>query len=261
MNRAESISVIRSSALAVLAWVDGAGQPSAHGVVVLPFDGRPAVAFTYAQEALAREVAAATGVAMVAVDDRSTGPAFQPLLVRGRPKLLVDPTGTVFVADLLEEELRRFPPARVYADSPLLRREHWWYLPRLIVSVDPVTVQPMAARLRARDYVLVVAGLDGLAVAVARVNDEPATGGSLALQVVDHDPGPPPGPAVLFGQDASLPDLERWSQWQYRGTWDGDRFAVREAPERVGLGPIPTVWRRWRRQRDLERRCRRAIPG
>jgi hypothetical protein len=69
-----------------------------------------------------------------------------------------------------------------------------------------------------------------------------------------------PGPAVLFGQDASFPDLEQWSQWRYAGRWDGSGLDVEQAPASTGLGRTPGLLQRWRRQRALERRCIEAIP-
>ena len=245
---------VAASSLAELSWVDDGRRPCVLGVVALLRDERPAVAFTYADETAARAVAAAGSVALSLTEQRSAGAGFRPLLARGRPLLVEDPDGDLYAAELLLQELRRYPPSRVYVDSPLLQRENWWYLPRLVVELDVESVEPLRVRANADDHLLVVAGSDGPAVHLAR---KPADGRDrLALDV---DGAPPPGPAVLFGQDASFPDLENWSQWSYRGAWDGAVFTVQEAPAAVGLGPTLGLRQRWRRHRDLERRCVAAL--
>ena len=157
------------------------------------------------------------------------------------------------------QELRRFPPARVFADSPLLMREHWWYLPRLVLDLDVEGAAPTTVREAPYDHLLVVAHDETLEVRAAGRTGAEGPEGSSPDVVVDGTP-PAPGPAVLFGQDASFPDLERWTQWRWTGHWDGRSLAVSEAPATTGLGPPPGLVQRWRRQRDLERRCTAAIP-
>lgn len=246
---------ISASSLAEVSWVT-AGVPQVRGVVPLLRRDVPVLAFTYADEDVAREVASAPVVTLSLTEPRSTGAAFQPLVVVGTPRLVEDPSGDVFAADLLPQELRRYPPSRLLADSPLLQREHWWYLPRLLVEIDVDAVAPVVTREDpARDHLLVVAGADGPVVRVARLVD----GDPELVSLASQSP-PPPGPAVLFGQDASFPDLEQWTQWSYRGRWDGGGLQVEETPERTGLGRPPGLIERWRRQRDFERRCVAAIP-
>ena len=252
-------TLVSASSLAELCWLAPDGAPRVRGVVPLVLEGRPVVAFLYADHAIAREAAASPQVALVVAEPRSTGTAFVPTVLQGRPSLREDPEGDLYVGELVVQELRRFPPARVFADSPLLMRENWWYLPRLVLEVDVGAAAPTTARKAPYDHLLAVAHDGSLAVRAAGPVGEPGPEGSSAEVVVDGTP-PPPGPAVLFGQDASFPDLERWSQWRWQGHWDGERLAVSEAPASTGLGPAPGLVQRWRRQRDLERRCTAAIP-
>lgn len=256
MTPAEVADVVGASSLSELCWVDHAGRPQVRGVVALVREDRPALAFTYADERLARETAGSERVVLVLSETRSTGQAFRPLLVTGRPRLVEDPTGELYVADLVVQELRRYPPSRLFADSPLLMREHWWYLPRLVVQIDVESVEPGPGRDEAHDHVLVVA--DGATPVVRLAGVRERTAGRLELSV--EGPAAPAGPAVLFGQDASFPDLEQWSQWRYRGQWDGSALAVDEEPAHTGLGRTPGLMQRWRRQRELKRRCVQAIP-
>lgn len=247
---------VRGSSLSVVTWVDGGGLPRARGTVTLVHDDRPALAFTYADEAVAREVARAPRVSLALHETRSTGTTYRPSLVTGRPRLVEDPSGDLYVSELVTQELRRYPPSRVFADSPLLMREHWWYLPRLVVEVDVDAVEPLAPRTASHDHLLVVADAALPVVRAAGIRSH--SQGRLELDVLGAAPSP--GHALVFGQDASFPDLEQWSQWRYVGRWDGEALMVEEAPERTGLGRAPGLLQRWRRQRALERGCVAAIP-
>ena len=252
-------ALVSASSLAELCWLAPDGTPRVRGVVPLLLEERPVVAFLYADEDVAREAAASPRVALVAAEPRSTSAAFTPTVLHARPTLREDPEGDLYVGELVVQELRRFPPARVFADSPLLMREHWWYLPRLVLDLDVEAAAPTTAREAPYDHLLAVAHDGGLEVRAAGPVGERGPEQSRLDVVVDGTP-PRPGPAVLFGQDASFPDLERWAQWRWQGHWDGERLAVSEAPAFTGLGPPPGLVQRWRRQRDLERRCIAAIP-
>jgi hypothetical protein len=65
---------------------------------------------------------------------------------------------------------------------------------------------------------------------------------------------------VLLGHDFAVPDLERWTPWTTRGWSAADGlFTVEQRPARTSLEPPLGVWQRLRRQRELERACRRAL--
>jgi hypothetical protein len=244
---------IHAAGVAELLWRTGSGPPGATGVVPLLLDGRPAVALPWAQVETARAVAAAPEAALALSDPRLTGPAWQPLALTGRPLLVDDPDGTVFTERLLDQELRKHPPSRALADSPMLRREHWWYLRRLLVVLD----QPRVADLRRRegpaDAVLAVDD-EGLHVRTVRVADWGAD-----PMVLGDAPAGVRGPAVLVGQELSAPDLERWTVHTTVGDHaDGRLKDVRPSGPRE-LEPVPGLLTRVRRQRALERACVRAL--
>jgi hypothetical protein len=256
MSGTDVVKVVSSSSLGTLCWVDPHGEPRARGVVALVHDERPALAFTYADEVLAREVAGARTLTLALTETRSTGSGFTPLAITGHPRLVEDPTGDLFVSELVVQELRRYPPSRIYADSPLLMREHWWYLPRLVVELEVDSVAPMAPLDEAHDHTFVVADGSRPVVRTAGV----VSRSEARLQLAVQEGGVGDGRAVLFGQDASFPDLELWTQWRYAGSWEGEALLVEEAPASTGLGAPPGLVKRWRRQRDLQRRCVAAIP-
>ncbi len=255
-DQAQVARAVGNSSVAEIAWVAGDLTPRVRGVVALLRGDRPALAFTYADELLARSLGEASSAVLSLTERRATGGEFASLVLRGRPTLVEDPTGERFVEDLVVQELRRYPPSRVFADSPLLMREHWWYLPRLIVEIDVDSVEPVEPRVEPHDHLLVVADGDEPVVCVARPGEQ--TGERLGVEVVGHTP--PAGPAVVFGQDATFPDLDQWAQWRWTGTWDGAALVAAEEPPCTGLGRPLGLMQRWRRQRAFERRCTEAIP-
>jgi hypothetical protein len=272
---------VQGSSLADLIWLDDAGEPHGCGVSPLLWDGKPAVAFTYNRADLARQAGNSKVAAMVLTETRSTGSSFAPAALYGRPTLIEDPAGELFTERLLAQELRRYPPARVFADSPLLQREHWWYLPRLILVLDVDAARPMPARPMpvppvpgqpgappgsdagteplARFGHLLGVAVDGR-IEPRVVTAEENGSGSLALAAVDGRIIPR-GPAVLLGQEATFPDLSEWATWRYTGLCTGERLEVVERPASVGLGAPPSIWERWRRQRAFSRACRAGIAG
>lgn len=262
---------VRAAGVGELVWVAPDGVPRAYGVVPLLLDGRPAVALPWALEAVAREAAASPSVALVLAEPRMAGPGFTALAMVGAPELVADADGDLVVDRLLDEELRKHPPSRALADSPLLRREHWWYLPRLVLLLDAAAhVVPLAPRRSPADATLAVAAPGGLAVATVTVEDwdadpvpvapVPAPGGATEPAAPRQPEGRlPDGPAALVGQELSVPDVERWTVHVTRGSLTAGRLAVTERPATRALEPVPGLLARVRRQRALERGCVRAL--
>ncbi|MCZ2857232.1 hypothetical protein [Blastococcus sp. VKM Ac-2987] len=248
-----SLAALHAAGVAELLWTAPGGPPGATGVVPLVLGGRAAVALPWAQVATARAAAAAGSAALVLSDPRLTGSRWSPLALTGRFTLVEDGTGELFTEELLDQELRKHPPSRALADSHMLRREHWWYLPRLVLVLDAADVVPVDRREGPADAVL---GVDdgALHVRTVRVADWDAD----PLPVLD---GPPDasGPAVLVGQELSVPDVERWTVHTTTGRYsDGRLTAVRPAATRE-LEPVPGLFARVRRQRSLERTCIQAL--
>lgn len=249
-----------------LAWLERDGAPAAAPVLPLVLGDGVVLALTFDRVGLAHRLAESSRVTMVLRDPRGTGSGFEPAAWRAVPRLEIDPSGLVYQDHLITQELRRYPPSRTLVDSPMLCRENWWYLPRLILHLDDVTaLEPAPARRTDHRDHLLVGVSDGIP-AVATVRLERPTPGPGPVQMEETGGEPPmPGPAVLFAQDASYPDLERWVGWSWHGvldvTEDRDRLVldVDAGPDHVGLPPAPGLRRRWRTHRDLERRCRRAL--
>lgn len=251
------VRAVRAAAVGELAWLGPDGRPDALPVTPLLQGERPAVTYPYAYAELARTIAASPRVALVLSDGRMTGRGWQPLAVLARPRLVEDPEGELFTADLVNQELRKYPPSRALADSIMLRREHWWYVPRLVLVLDDESVVAVAERSDPAHQVLAV-GAGGLQVDTVRTGE--ATRDHVDVHSLRDRPAPD-GPAALLGHDFSVPDLERWTPWVTRGVLSDGVLRVEERPERTTLEPVPRLRDRLRRQRDLERACRRALGG
>lgn len=264
VSSAITLTALRGASIGVVAWVDprhhenGAGQVRVRGVLPLVAADEPVLALPYESADAARSLGAASEALLIIRDARGTSAAYRPLTLRCRPRLVEDREGDVFVQHLLDQELRHYPPSRLLADSMVLRREHWWWLPRLMVHLEVLAEDTPLPRADERDHLLVVGtsppeGAHHLAVGSARLRALPAASDFPRIEVTEGAPGP--GPAVLHGQDASFPDLERWGRWSWRGHWDGVDLKVTDAPTQIGLPPTPGLLTRWRRQRVLHRAC------
>jgi hypothetical protein len=256
---------------AELAWV-GPDGPRAAAVVPLVLDDRPAVAMPYAYAESLRPAGASVRVSLAMTDARMTGRDWQPCVVTGRPSLHDDLDGELFAQHLLGQEVRKHPPSRAYVDSLILRRENWWYLARLVLTIDVDRLVEVPARtMPGEDAVLVTVAPDGgPEVVPVRVPDWSAR----PLRLVDTagTPVAAEGPAALLGHDFSVPDVERWVQCLLTGTARDGGLEVGGAagsdppsgrgdgaPAAPVLPPPLRLRQRMGRQRELERRCRRGI--
>jgi len=246
----------RVAQLAELIWDDPQGGPDAMPVVPLVDEGVPCVALSY--DLLARADAltrSGTATATITDPDLARGAATVRCAVRVRRSDDLD--GEHFeTSTLLLQELAKHPPSRRRLDSILLRREHWWFLPRVLLRLEPldepVPIAPATAVLGHReDGVLRVSTLDGWERDGELVRIERTARTEMG--------GAPHGPAVLLDHGAEPPDLER--RWGSRtfGTLDGDRLLV-EREDRWGRSDrTPTLMQRVLDERRLERACRAGL--
>lgn len=260
----------RRAGVAEVCWSDAHGSPRAMAVVPLNHEGRPALALYWSQWPQARELASCPRVAWVLSDRRMAQRGWEPAVGYGRMRLIVDHDGSVFSESMLDQELRKHPPSRAFADSHLLRREHWWFLPRLILVLEPAVAVQIGERTDPDSHsILTVSAADGAlavdtvsleTVPVDTVPDRPIACISLGGQAP-----PVPGRAALLQHDFSVPDLERWGHRITSGRWDGEALAAVPDPVSRPLGPLlpPTlsVRERLRRHRELERDICRALRG
>ncbi|MQA01880.1 MAG: hypothetical protein GEV07_03830 [Streptosporangiales bacterium] len=257
---ADVITAWRRSLVGEICWTTERERPGVLAAVPLLHEGLPCVALPYALAERVDRLRAATSAAFVITDaTTSTQPAAAAV---GPVEVVDDLDGDWFTEVLLPQELVKHPPSRTYGDSPLLRRENWWWLPRIVV------------RLRSIERVVELAGRDDPARDALLVRDD---GSGLRLDVVapasSADWSRPrlplssrtgalrgDGAHVLAFGHAYTVDLERWETWSVRGTLRGDELVVtdRDGTPDGDLQPL-RLGERLRRQRALERACRRGI--
>ncbi|WP_116708117.1 hypothetical protein [Actinomycetospora cinnamomea] len=251
----------RRAITAELCWIEPDGRPVALAVTPLVVDGLPVVALPYAHAPVVSGLRAAEQAAFVVSDSRSLRRDETGRAAIGRVEVTDDTDGGLLVDEVLGQELRKYPPSRSLVDSPLLRRENWWWLPRIVVRLDPATAEevavprrtnPRAHRLLVRD----AGDRPGIDVVEVRGGGERLSLTGLAGERLRGDGAG----ATVFGYDYSQPDLERWESWSVHGTLFGDELVVsgREGDPERDLGPLPLL-RRLSRHRELSRGCRRGI--
>lgn len=249
------VSSWRRAQLAEISWLDGEGRPRITTAVPLVDGEVPCLALPYARLDDARSMAAATEVvATVATPELARGA--DPVAVRARARLTEDPTGRRFQDDgLLEQELAKHPPSRRRLDSLLLRREHWWYLARLLVHLEdrqrPQAIAPA-------DGLLAVAAA-GFTVAACRsepADDDRVLHLAATPPLPDTDDG---WPAVVLQHGADVPALERPWFRRWTGRLHGARLVVERYDARDPTDRPLRLVERLRGEWRLERACRAGL--
>jgi len=260
----------RRAGVAEVCWSDASGGPRAMAVIPLEHEGQPALALYWSQWSLARELASCSGVAWVLSDRRMAQRGWEPTVGFGRMRLLVDDDGSMFAESMLDQELRKHPPSRAFADSRLLRREKWWFLPRLILKLEPNAAHTVGERTEPDSHGILAVGTADATVTVDTVAVDPnqvdgVCEGPIACTSLAGVAPQARGPAVLLRHDFSVPDLERWGHRITSGRWDGRRLEPIGGPDTGGptplLPPVPGLRDRLRNDRQLERDIRRALRG
>lgn len=258
----ETRRLTRAAAATVLAEVlftRPGGGLGAVTVTPLVADGQVVLALPYAQRELADELGAAEQLALALSDDRMALRDWEPLLVRGRIEVEHDPEGERFSEELLDQELRKHPPSRALLDAPRDRRDHWWYVPRVLCRLVPTgPVRDLTPRSDPTAGLLGWSTSDGLEVETVEITDADETSlqvrplSARELQGADD-------PALLFRHDYSQPDLERRSERHEAGRLRGATLVdVVRSGGLVLPGP-PRLLDRVRRHRALSRGCRREL--
>lgn len=246
-----TLTSARAAVLAELCWTAG-DRTSWTAVTPLVLDGELTVALTYDRLELARELAAADAVAVTLTDPRLAGPGFDPRYAIGRASVEPDPDGDRFVTRLLDQELAKHPPSRELADSRMLRREHWWFLPRMLVTLGVIHEGELESR-APRDWVG-AASLDG-DLRLATVPDPIDAGDELPRTAPLSDVDT----VALFRHDRSLPEMDRGVEQRATATRTAAGLTVASID---GPGELPRplgLLARMRAVRDLRRGCIRGL--
>ncbi|WP_053057705.1 hypothetical protein [Rubrobacter aplysinae] len=240
--------------------IPSGGAPVIEGIIPLLLDDSPAFTIAYNRLETARMIRRNPELTLALHDPRLARIGWSPLAVPVRATVEPDPEGDIFRERLLEYELRKHPPSREIISTFLLQRENWWYLPRLIVRLEPAeTPHPLTRREDTTHGLL--AWEDGSGghpavqtAAAPDTSDERVTVRPLGVG------GPPDGaPASLRLHDLEIPEMERSATLNLSGRLRGGTLAVETRAGSAGLGPRPGIISRLRWFRALERGCKRGL--
>jgi hypothetical protein len=234
--------------------------PLVEGVIPLLVDDAPVFTLTYDRLETARRIGRTPEITLVLHDPRLARVGWSPLSARVRATVEPDPEGGVFLEEMLEQELRKHPPSREIANTFLLQRENWWYLPRLIVRLEPVeSPRPLARREDPSHGLLAWSGYPGEHPGAQTVS-VPDTGGE-PLPITPLGPGNLPNevPATLRMHDLEIPEMESDTTFKASGRLRGGRLQVETRGGSAELGPRPGIIARWRWLRSLEKGCKRGL--
>ncbi|MGW5876256.1 hypothetical protein ACWFMI_06845 [Nocardiopsis terrae] len=257
------ITVWQRSTVAELSWTTASG-PSGIPVVPLVWRGRPCAALPYSMAETALSLRGRRVAFSVSAEDAGGRTA---VVGTGPVEVFEDVEGTEFVEHMVEQEAVKHPPTRLRADSLMARRENWWWVSRLLVSLASVEEQHEPhPRTRAGDALLVRdrAGSPEVGVVTAEDwSDRPA--GSIGLW--SREGGLLEGaqePVFVFSHQYS-PDFERWERWSRSGRLDGETLVV-DGVEGAPTGTAPSgplqpyrLLERLSNHRSLARACRSGI--
>lgn len=261
----------RRACTAEVCWSTPQG-PRAMSVVPLvwPKDGTLCAAVPLSRLAALDSVPAAAAFSVHGNDATE-----QTLVAAGRVETRFDLEGEDFVEHLLAQEVAKHPPTRLRADSLMARRENWWWIPRVLVTLTGMDrVRALPPRNGPRDALLVRQQADSggllpaphVTVVTADRWPEPAETGWIELRAcaADRLGGDGEG-AFVFGHRHS-PDFERWERWYRSGTMHGGALRTSSgegAPlpgdERAGgAEPFSLVQRAFQHRR-VAKACKRGI--
>lgn len=262
MTERDLVDACALAAVGEVAYRRTDGTVGVEPVVPLVLDGAPALALPFARTGLARQLAAAREAALSLTDSRLAYKGWVPLGATGAVAVDEDPEGVRFQeSGMMGQELRKHPPSRLLIDTPVLRREYWWYLPRWVVRWMAVDrVRSVGRRRGPDDAVLAYAAAGSVDVDTVAVDDWEADEvrvSSLAGRRLDEVAAP----AALHRHDFSVPDLDRWVSLTVGGRFARGRLRVETRDGDAAVPPPRRLLGRLRALRELERACRREIEG
>ncbi|HUH06650.1 MAG TPA: hypothetical protein VML96_02480 [Egibacteraceae bacterium] len=256
-----SADLIRSAERAILAEIAYRRPDASVGIcalVPLVHDEEVVFALTYAARPLAEALIASSSAAIVLSEPRLAFPGWAPATAAVRLRVEADRDGAMFTAELLEQELRKHPPSRKYTDSLVARREHWWYLPRLLVRVSAIDVGAIPARTLPTDGV--VAWDDGGAIRATVAGVEDWEAGQVRLSwPVEASPPEQRRVATLYRHDFAVPDLEPRCEQTLEGELRGSQLTVQRRRGRAGPPERSRLRERVLETWSLSRACRREL--
>ncbi|HSK96756.1 MAG TPA: hypothetical protein VK891_09085 [Euzebyales bacterium] len=254
------MAAARLAACAELGWRDAQGALHAIAFTPLVIDGAVAAALPFDQAPVARLLEGASVAVLTLSDSRMALRGWTSWAQPVGVDVSVDRDGDWTWTGALDQEVRKYPPSRLLIDTAIQRREHWWYVPRLVLRLRPRGAPtPIARRGGPDDGVLFGDLGDGFTATSVAVDDWDAD--RVHLTPLEHTVrlGVRPAPALVMTHDFSIPDMERWERYEVTGTRDGGWLRVAQRRGRPTLEPVPGLVRRLRLHWQRERACRHAL--
>ena len=249
-----------TAAVAELAYVGPDGSPRIEALTPLLSEKEPVFALPYSRMDLARCLENNPHVSLTFSDSRLARVGWSPLTVEGKMKVTPDPEGDLFLEEPLYWELRKFWPSRQLIGSLVLRRDNWWYVPRLILRfTETETPRPITRRTEPDQGILAWKDDGSVFSDTVRVDDwdtdRPLVSSLSQKELPDN------APATLLHHDFSIPDREQRASLSLAGTLKNNRLSVTRREGTRTLEKRPGLIARWRAQKDLERLCKAGLKG
>lgn len=259
MNAATVLDAAWRASRAEVAWSDRHGHLRAAAIVPLTIDGDVVAALPFARSALANALADVTRATLTLTDPRMAWKGWTALAVPVTVTVHADRDGAWTWTGALDQELRIHPPSRLLIDTPIQRREHWWYVPRWIVTMTPdAPARRLVRRAGAADGVLFWPDGDRVDALTVAVDDSDAD--TIELTPLDGRTwSADDSQALLFLHDFSIPDQERAAAVEIVGVRSQRQLRVIRRTGAARFEPAGGVLRRVARQRALARACRTAL--
>jgi hypothetical protein len=253
------LEAARLAACAELGWRDRAGDLRALTFTPLVIDDTVVAALPFDQVPVAHLLDTAVTAVVTLSDSRMALRGWSSWAQPVRVDVTADRDGDWTWTGALDQEVRKYPPARLLIDTAVQRREHWWYVPRWLVRLHPAgTATPIPRR--SPDDAVLFGDLDGrFGATCVAVDDWDAD--RVRLTPLEHTVvlDDATAPALAMTHTFSVPDMERWNRIEVVGERDGSWLTVQQRRGRLSLEPPPGLVRRLAQQWRWERACRRAL--
>lgn len=205
-------------AVAIFAYRDATGRPLAWPVMPYVDGDEIIITSTLAFARKAAHVRSDGRVALLAGGIHMTGEA----------TVEVDLRGDRFVANFLDQELEKYPPAADIVGVPFSRLLFWWFFGRVFIRFVPRAIDE-----RPGDDAATLVRVDDLGFpSIAPIMDPPIADSSFRMHALGQDPGIPSQgvepAAVLLHSEPTLRDLrqlllrgETCDEWFHRTSRQG----------------------------------------
>ena len=239
-----ALEAVGRTAVAVFAYRDGRGRPMAWPVTPYIDGEKIVVTSTLAYIRKAQHVRRDGRVALLA----------DGLHVMGRASVQADASGNVFVAKLLEQELRKYPPARQIMRFPARRQLFSWYFGRVIMTFEPLDVREVPGD----DRCTLIAVDESGFPRITPIDEPPASASAftpLPLGETNNVSIPDGASTVLYHLEPTMSDLR---QEVLRGEIRDGTFSVQTRIGTLAAPPRAGWLDQLRGQLELHRRGRKS---